>query len=106
MLAVTVGLFARRMRFLFRLVGLGRRVERSGDFSKRLAREGSHVLAQRKLFQRLVPGLMHALIFWGFLILVTTIAEAFGQAGRPGFALPLIGHSGWLGLAQDVFAAG
>ncbi len=63
------------------------------------------MLGQRKLFQRALPGLMHACIFWGFLILLTTIAEALGQAIDPDFALPLVGHAGWLGLLQDVFAA-
>jgi hypothetical protein len=34
------------------------------------------VLGQRKLFQRLVPGLMHAFIFWGFVVLFPTIVMA------------------------------
>ena len=62
------------------------------------------VLGQRKLFQRLVPGLMHAFIFWGFLVLLSTIVEAAGQAIDPSFAIPWIGHAGWLGLLQDAFA--
>src|SRR5206468_9557713 len=49
-------------------------------------------------------GLMHAFIFWGFLVLLTTIAEAFGEVFTRTFAIPLIGRSGWLGLIQDVFA--
>jgi len=106
LVALAGGLFARRMRFLVRLVLLGRPVDRSGDVSERIAREGSHVLAQRKLFQRAGPGVMHALIFWGFLVLLATIVEALGQAVDPSFAIPLIGHAGWLGLVEDVFAAG
>ncbi|MEA2522219.1 MAG: hypothetical protein QOI81_1865, partial [Actinomycetota bacterium] len=105
-LGCTGGLFARRARLLARMNRLGTPIRRSGDTGRRLAREGSEVLGQRKLFQRLVPGAMHALIFWGFLVLLTTIVEAMGQLVRPGFALPLIGHARWLGLAQDVFAAG
>lgn len=103
-LLIAAGLFARRAGLLARLVRLGRPVDRSGDVGRRLARETGQVLGQRKLFQRALPGLMHALIFWGFLVLLTTIVEAFGQAVEPGFALPWIGHAGWLGLAQDVFA--
>jgi Fe-S oxidoreductase len=34
------------------------------------------VLGQRKLLQRLVPGLMHAFIFWGFIVLFPTIVLA------------------------------
>jgi Fe-S oxidoreductase len=101
----TIAVFTRRALLLVRLVRLGRPVDRSDDLGARLAREGSHVLGQRKLFQRPLPGLMHALIFWGFLVLLTTIAEAMGQVIDPTFALPWIGRSGWLGLVQDVFAA-
>jgi Fe-S oxidoreductase len=103
-LAITGALFARRARLLTRLVNLGRPIDRGGDVGRRVARETEQVLGQRKLFQRALPGLMHACIFWGFLILLTTIAEALGQAIDPDFALPLIGHAGWLGLLQDVFA--
>ena len=99
------GLFARRARLLARLNALGRPVDRGGDLPRRIAREGSHVLAQRKLFQRFAPGLMHALIFWGFLVLLTTIAEAMGQVVDPDLALPWIGRSSGLGLVQDVFGA-
>jgi Fe-S oxidoreductase len=100
-----LGLFARRARLLSRLIGLGRTVDRSGDVGRRVAREAGQVLGQRKLFQRAVPGLMHAFIFWGFLVLLTTIVEAGGQTVDPDFALPFVGHAGWLGLVQDVSAS-
>ena len=103
---VAVGLFARRARVLLGIVRLGRPVDRSGDVPARLTREVAEVLGQRKLFRRALPGLMHALIFWGFLVLLTTIAEALGQAVDLDFAIPWIGRSGWLGLVQDLFAGG
>jgi Fe-S oxidoreductase len=106
MLAVALWLTARRARLLARLVRAGRHVERRGDLPTRLGREATHVLGQRKLLQRFVPGLMHALIFWGFLVLLTTIAEAGGQVVDPTFELPLIGATRPLGLIQDLFAAG
>jgi len=104
-LVIVGGLFARRARLLVRLIGLGRPIDRGGDVGRRVLREAGQVLGQRKLFQRAVPGLMHALIFWGFLVLLSTIVEAGGQAIDPDFALPLIGRTGWLGLAQDAFAS-
>ena len=106
LVVVAGGLAARRARMLTRLVRLGRPVEREGDVPHRVAREGVEVLGQRKLFQRALPGLMHALIFWGFLILLTTILEVMGELIDPTFELPLIGGTDWLGLIQDVFAAG
>ncbi|MEO8293626.1 MAG: (Fe-S)-binding protein, partial [Actinomycetota bacterium] len=104
-LAIAAGLFTRRAGLLARLVRLGRPIDRSRDVGRRVVRETGQVLGQRKLFQRALPGLMHASIFWGFLVLLTTIVEAGGQAVDPDFALPLVGHAGWLGLVQDVFAA-
>ncbi len=101
---VAGGLFARRARMIAELVRRGRPVDRTRDVPVRLEREGTVVLGQRKLFQRLVPGLMHALIFWGFLVLLTTIVEVAGQAIDRDFAIPWIGHAGWLALVQDVFA--
>src|SRR3954454_3306988 len=100
------GLTARRAWFLTKLVRQGRPAHRTDDLGTRVAREGSHVLAQRKLFQRFVPGLMHALILWGFLVLLTTIVEGAGQIVSPSFEIPVIGGTHWLGLVQDVFAFG
>jgi Fe-S oxidoreductase len=99
-----VVIFVRRSLLLINLVRLGQPVDRFADIPKRLELETTVVLGQRKLLQRLVPGLMHAFIFWGFLILLTTILEAIGDVVDRGFAIPLIGRSAGLGLVQDVFA--
>jgi Fe-S oxidoreductase len=106
LLAAAGGLFARRAYLLYRLARMGRPAGRGGDLPRRLEREAVVVLGQRKLLQRLLPGVMHALIFWGFLVLLTTIVEAMGQAIDERFALPWVGRAGWLGLVQDVFAVG
>ena len=103
LLAVAVGAFTRRTSLLLRLVQLGRPVNRTDQVGERVKEEATVVLAQRKLLQRLTPGLMHAFIFWGFLVLLTTILEAFGEVFTVNFAIPLIGRTGWLGLIQDVF---
>src|SRR5918996_2924548 len=104
LLAMAGGLFLQRALTLWELVRLGRPVKRWDDLPKRVELEGTVVLGQRKLLQRLGPGLMHAFIFWGFLILLTTIVEAIGEVFVRDFAIPLIGRSGWLGLIQDVFS--
>jgi len=106
LVTVAGGLAAGRARLLARLVRQGRPVDRTSDLPVRVAREGTRVLGQSKLLQRFAPGLMHALIFWGFLVLLTTIVEVGGQVINPAFELPLIGRSRWLGLVQDVFAGG
>jgi Fe-S oxidoreductase len=105
LLVVAGALFARRVGFLVRLVRLGRPADRGRDVPIRLEREVTVVLGQRKLLQRLGPGLMHAFIFWGFLLLLTTIVQAMGQAVHQNFALPFVGHTAWLALLQDAFAS-
>jgi Fe-S oxidoreductase len=104
-LAVSIGAFAWRVRLLYRLVRLGQPTNRFDDLPQRVGLEASVVLGQRKLLQRTVPGLMHAFIFWGFLVLLTTIVEAIGQIFSRTFRLPLIGGSVGLNVIQDTFAA-
>ncbi len=104
LLAVAGGMFLTRAFTLWQLVRLGRPVHRLDDLPKRVQTEAVVVFGQRKLLQRLGPGLMHAFIFWGFLILLTTIVEVFGEVFDERFAIPLIGRTGWLGLVQDAFA--
>jgi Fe-S oxidoreductase len=102
-LLLTFGLFSRRADQLRRFVRLGQPGRRLGDIPKRVGNETVVVLGQRKLLQRFTPGIMHAFIFWGFLVLLTTIMEAFGEVFTRTFAIPVIGRTGWLGLIQDMF---
>jgi Fe-S oxidoreductase len=104
LVAMAGGLFLQRAWTLWQLVRLGRPVNRLDDLPKRVETEAVVVFGQRKLLQRIGPGLMHAFIFWGFLILLTTIIEVGGEVFYERFALPLIGRTGWLGLVQDLFA--
>ena len=74
-----------------------------------MRKEAVVVLGQRKLLQRLVPGLVHAFIFWGFLVLFPTILLALiGVIDRDGFLasgapLPWLERQGWFALLVDVF---
>jgi Fe-S oxidoreductase len=103
-LLIAFGIFSLRARQLAQFVRLGQPVKRTDDLPERARNEAVVVLGQRKLLQRFGPGIMHAFIFWGFLILLTTIVEAFGEVFTRTFAIPLVGRTAWLGLIQDVFA--
>ncbi len=103
-LAVSGFLFGRRAKLLVDLVKLGKPAERSGDVPKRVRNEATIVLGQRKLFQRLVPGLVHAAIFWGFLVLFPTIVIAMIGAVDEHATLPWLGHQGWFAFMVDLFA--
>jgi Fe-S oxidoreductase len=62
-----------------------------------------HVLGQRKLFQKALPGLMHAFIFWGFLVLFPTILEAAIAIVDRHTHLPLLGEAPWFLFLADLF---
>jgi Fe-S oxidoreductase len=102
-LAVAGTLFARRARFLVRLVRKGKPLERTDDVAGRVRNEAVIVLGQKKLLQRLVPGVMHALIFWGFLILFPTIVMAMVAAVNRHWSIPWLGAQGWFMALVDVF---
>ncbi|HXJ66393.1 MAG TPA: heterodisulfide reductase-related iron-sulfur binding cluster [Actinomycetota bacterium] len=103
-LVATAVIFLRRGWLLYRLVRVGQPVNRFDDVPKRVGLEATVVLGQRKIFQRALPGFMHAFIFWGFLVLLTTILEALGSIVSRGWTLPWIGDSAWLHFVQDLFA--
>jgi Fe-S oxidoreductase len=77
--------------------------DRSGEVPARLRNEAVIALGQRKLLQRLVPGLMHAFIFWGFIVLLPTILMAMIAIADRGETIPWLGRQGWFALLVDVF---
>src|ERR1700756_2206858 len=97
-------LFGLRVRFLVALVRSAAPVQRSGDVSRRVRNEGTIVLGQRKLLQRIGPGLLHAFIFWGFIVLAPTILIAMIGAVDKHATLPWLGHQGWYAFLVDLFA--
>jgi Fe-S oxidoreductase len=64
----------------------------------------TEVIGQRKLFQWSVPGVAHAFVFWGFLVLLLTIIEAYGALFSKHFAIIVIGTWAWVGFLEDLFA--
>ena len=71
---------------------------------RRIGNEATIVLGQRKLLQRLGPGLIHAFIFWGFLVLAPTILIALIGFADKHSTLPWLGHQGWFAFLADIFA--
>ena len=83
---------------------MGKPAARFADVPARAKAEAIVVVGQSKLLQRVVPGVMHALIFWGFLVLFPTIVIAMIGAVDPHSSLPWLGAQGWYALMVDVFA--
>jgi Fe-S oxidoreductase len=66
----------------------------------------TEVIGQRKLLKWSVPGAAHAATFWGFIVLLLTIIEAYGDLFSRTFAIPGIGHWAFIGFIEDLFAVG
>jgi Fe-S oxidoreductase len=66
----------------------------------------TEVVGQRKLLKWTVPGLAHAFTFWGFIVLLLTIIEAYGALFQRTFAIPGIGTWAAIGFLEDLFAVG
>jgi Fe-S oxidoreductase len=109
-MAIAGFLFARRALFLARLVRSGKLADRVSDVPRRVGNETAIVLGQRKLLQRLGPGLVHAFIFWGFLVLFPTIFMAIAAIVDRDEPLPSdaplgwLESQGWYALLVDIFA--
>src|SRR6201996_3840635 len=68
--------------------------------------QATEVIGQRKLLKWTVPGAAHAATFWGFIVLLLTIIEAYGALFQRAFAIPGIGHWAAVGFIEDLFAVG
>jgi Fe-S oxidoreductase len=106
LILAAMSLFARRTAELVAYLRLGAPDDRRPrSWARKLKDQLVVVFGQRKLLQWTLPGIMHFLIFWGFVVLFTTIVEAFGAVFTDDFYIPLIGKWGPLGALQDLFVA-
>ncbi len=113
-LVLTVAAFAiagRRFWWLKRLAFSGQpapeRLEYARSHPGREAEtQLTEVVGQRKLLQWSVPGAAHAATFWGFIVLLLTIIEAYGDLFSRTFAIPGIGHWAAIGFLEDLFSVG
>ncbi|MEM3086663.1 MAG: heterodisulfide reductase-related iron-sulfur binding cluster [Halobacteria archaeon] len=63
-------------------------------------------IAQRRMFRESYGGILHAFIFFGFLVLGVTVVEFVGEGLMgPGWKLPVVGHNRYLFLFVDLFVA-
>ncbi len=104
LILASLAAFAGRARDLVGYISLGTPDDRMPKaWGHKIWEQIVVVFGQRKLMQWTIPGLMHFFIFWGFVVLFTTIVEAFGAFYQEGFHIPLIGTWGPLGALQDFF---
>jgi Fe-S oxidoreductase len=108
---VAFAVFGRRLRWLTRLATSGQPAPERLEYAKThvagdLKAQLTEVIGQRKLLKWNVPGAAHAATFWGFLVLMLTILEAYGALFQRTFSIPWIGHWAAIGFIEDLFATG
>ena len=109
--AVAFAVAGRRLWWLRRLAVSGQPAPERLEYAKtHLVRDVktqlTEVFGQRKLLKWSIPGAAHAATFWGFLVLLLTIIEAYGALFSRTFSIPGIGQSAALGFIEDLFAVG
>lgn len=100
---VALALFAARVYRLYRYLRLGTPDDRFSDPGARIQRFLTYVLGQRRMFRDPRAGIMHASIFWGFIIITVGTIELLGRGFFGHFDIPLVSGQAWFLLAVDLF---
>ena len=104
LLAASIGITVLRWR---KLIGMMRRAERpdprTDNLGRRIRSFFVYVLGQGRLLRWPMAGILHAMIFWGFVVLLTAILQAIFEAAFVGFRFDEVPLAGPLAWVQDVF---
>ncbi|MEE8600194.1 (Fe-S)-binding protein [Euzebya tangerina] len=101
---------ARRAKYLIDLVRIAQPMpdRMKGTALNTIRWQLQHVLGQQKLLKWTVPGVLHAFIFYAFIIHQTLTLEALGEVFDKDFHIPFFGPGNWwtelLGFLQDFVA--
>src|SRR5690348_124354 len=103
-MALATGFASKRIAYLMRLLMSAKPDPgRFRSVPRNLKYEFTKVFGQRKLLQWKLPGLAHALTFWGFLVVQITLVESIGEMFSR--HSPLFWHQEWLAFIEDSFIA-
>jgi len=86
-----VGIFAYNAAQLIRFLRMARPEPRWDRLGARIRQTLVVAFAQQRLLRELPAGLIHAAIFWGFLILLSSAAEAVLEGFHPRWSLSFLG---------------
>src|SRR5919198_1037678 len=87
-IALGVGVFLRRSWHLYRLMRLGGPERRLDRPRERWLGVLKHVLGQGRLLSEPYSGVMHAMLFWGFLVITVMTTDMLLTGVIPGLSLP------------------
>ncbi len=100
LLIVGLAVFGRTMYYKILLLMALEPADRFNHIQERLKNLFVFAIGQKRLVERKkewASGIMHALIFWGFCILLIRSLNLYGEGFVKGFQLPLFGESSILG---------
>jgi len=83
--------FAMSVRRIIRHLRLGQAEDRFDRPCERVKRTLVIAIAQSKILREPLAGIMHALIFWGFLVLLFAVIESIGEGLVDGFSFRFLG---------------
>ena len=105
LLVASLAVFVRRGLYLLRLLRKGKPMPRWDQVPARVGRVIVYVFGQARLLANdFWPGLMHATIFWGFVILTLGTVEFFGRGVTESFSLPLLSETAPYLILEDLFS--
>ena len=90
-LVVSLTFFGWNLRRLISYLRIGKPDQRTDRPIERLKNVLVVAFGQSKLLREPVAGIMHFLIYWGFVILLLAIVEAIGEGIHDGFSFAFIG---------------
>lgn len=101
---LSISFFAKNIRRIIGLLKLGKSDVKFDKVSERLKSVLVYVLFQKKLFREKSAGLIHSLIFWGFILFSFSVAEAIIQGFYSNFSFEstFVFYS-LITLTQDLF---
>ncbi len=106
-LVVAAGFFALNVQRLISYLRLGHAEDRTFNPLRRILNVLEIGIAQKKILRDPIAGPMHALIFWGFMVLTAGTVEILIEGVIPSFSFEqFLPHFLWIGYSasQDIFA--
>lgn len=90
-LLTSLGAFAYNARRLISYLRIGKPDQRTGQAWMRLKNVLFIAFGQTKLLREPLAGIMHFLIFWGFVVLLVAVLESIMEGIVPGFSFSFLG---------------
>jgi Fe-S oxidoreductase/nitrate reductase gamma subunit len=104
--AAAIGFFIYSVRNLYRYMKVAKKEEKRFDkIGERLKRVWTVAFLQTKLLRDPKAGILHFIIFWGFILFIFAVVEAIIQGFFPAFSFHFLGPVfSAITIIQDVFA--